>query len=103
MRQRYGELSSGTTTANPTIDQLKSFYKGPMVKERMEKIRNAIYFIRQHWDEYDKFANCARQMVQSSRKGEEELSILDNLLQTKRNWADISGLLFYLFCAYFNI
>ena len=49
-----------------TLNDMKSFYNGQTLDERMAEIRKSIVYIRQHWEEYDAFIVSLKELMQES-------------------------------------
>lgn len=46
-----------------SLNNLKPFYNGSVLDSRMAEIRKSIYYIRQHWDEYEQFMTSLKQLL----------------------------------------
>ena len=67
------------TSASP-----RSYYNGDLVYERMNKVRETINHIRQHWDQYDSFMASLKEYA------------VKNGFSLKKNYKGVEGL--ELFC-----
>lgn len=52
-----------------TINDLKSFYNGTNLGERMTEIRKSIVYVRRNWDQYDIFIDSLKALLQESGIG----------------------------------
>lgn len=69
--------------------ELKPFYNGPVLKERMKQIRETIYHIRQNWKDYGVYLTELKQMlitegVEFTDKNAHEL--YEVLVSSRRDW-----------------
>ena len=76
----------------------RSYYNGDFVTERMNRVRETINHIRQHWDEYDSFMASLREYalkhgysLDKNYKG-----VTGSQLFRKRDWSKVS--LIYELC-----
>ena len=85
--ERYVALNEEEVCKSKNLNSLRSIYNGDLVHERMAKVRESIYHIRQNWSEFDKFmANLKELML----KNEQEPSPRVKALFTyRRNWIDL--------------
>ena len=74
-----------------SLNDMKSFYNGQTLDERMAEIRKSIVFIRQHWDQYDTFIDSLRELMQEGGmqfKDPQTVAHAEAVLskETKRDW-----------------
>ena len=49
-----------------SLNDMKSFYNGQTLDERMAEIRKSIVYIRHHWDQYDSLIDSLKELMQES-------------------------------------
>lgn len=68
-----------------SVNKLKSYYAGEFVHTRMDKVREAIVYIRQNWDKYEGFVASLTELM-ARREIEEDVGEIFKKLE--KNWAD---------------
>lgn len=73
-----------------SLNSLKPFYNGSILDNRMAEIRKSIYYIRQHWDEFESFMTSLKQLLLENGSIEFKDQITrehaEKLFSSKRNW-----------------
>lgn len=69
---------------------LKPYYNGSVLDDRNAEMRKSIYYIRQHWDEYDSFIVALKQLFLSDEpiefKDPHTNNDFEKLFSKQRNW-----------------
>lgn len=88
-RSRFGDRMSTEVFCNigGGGGSLRSFYNGPAVSERMAAVREAIVYIRTHWNEYPKFTDDLQSYFQEAQ-GNMAISLLSDAMGNPKEWAD---------------
>jgi hypothetical protein len=69
----------------------RPFYAGPNVDSRMDLVREAINYIRVHWDEYPSFMQSLRNLMQPSLHGSQDEQLSERaeaLFSSVKEWSD---------------
>ncbi|KAL4238746.1 hypothetical protein ACF0H5_003454 [Mactra antiquata] len=88
---RFVETGENTEVfKSKSLNNLKPFYNGSVLDDRMAEIRKSIYHIRQNWGDFDLFMTSLKQLLLEDGsiefKDEKTREHADNLLTTKRDW-----------------
>ena len=72
------------------LNDLRPFYNGTTLNERMAEIRKSIYYIRQNWGDFEKLLQALKEFIEKDEEMElikpETKASLDRLLVAKRDW-----------------
>lgn len=72
------------------IKNLKPYYNGSVLDDRNAEMRKSIYYIRQHWDEYDTFVESLKKMFMKDEavefKDKTTEADVEILFSRQRNW-----------------
>jgi hypothetical protein len=73
-----------------TLNELRPFYNGSTLDHRMMEIRKSIYYIRENWEDFDKFLASLKQLLLKDGnltfEEPEDQAYADKLLTSKRTW-----------------
>ncbi|XP_045175691.2 uncharacterized protein LOC123536534 [Mercenaria mercenaria] len=73
-----------------SLSNLKPFYNGSVLDNRMTEIRKSIYYIRQNWSEFDTFLTTLKQLLLENGsiefKDETTRKHAERLFTSKRDW-----------------
>ena len=73
-----------------TLNDLRPFYNGTTLNERMAEIRKSIYYIRQNWSNFEKLLQNLKEFIEKDEGMEfieaESKASLGRLLVAKRDW-----------------
>lgn len=87
---RFGETEENPELLRSQSKHLKPFYNGSVLDDRNAEMRKSIYYIRQHWDEFDSFMTSLQQLLMEGGaiefKNETTRKHAEKLFSSKRNW-----------------
>ena len=73
-----------------TLNDLRPFYNGTTLNERMAEIRKSIYYIRNNWGDFETLLQSLKEFIEKDEGMEfvepESKASLDRLLVAKRDW-----------------
>ena len=81
------DMSSFARSGN--VNNIKPYFDGDSLNRRMADIRKGIEHIRNNWHQYDDFNNLLRDYAEENVKTATAKSLIDSILSTKKEWADI--------------
>ncbi|KAK3590790.1 hypothetical protein CHS0354_038728 [Potamilus streckersoni] len=71
------------------VNDLRPFYGGSVVDQRMDAIRNSIVHIRQNWDQYESFLSSLKTLMIGNDKQFVDKTLtekVDRIFKTKKDW-----------------
>jgi hypothetical protein len=87
---RFGETEENPELLKSQSKNLKPFYNGSILDDRNAEMRKSIYYIRQHWDEFESFMTLLKQLLMEGGaiefKNETTRRHAEKLFSSKRNW-----------------
>ncbi|XP_031560403.1 uncharacterized protein LOC116296517 [Actinia tenebrosa] len=69
------------------FNQIKPFFDGDSLSERMNKIREGIIYIREYWNHYDEFTNAVQNYITQNVEDTEAKVMMEEVLKSKKDWA----------------
>ena len=86
---RFVDTSTDDLLKSKNLNQIRPFYQGEFVYERMTAVRKSIYHIRDNWSDYDVFMNKLKKiMIKADEKVSESIN---KLFERKQTWADLQS------------
>lgn len=82
--------SENEFSKSANFNQIKPFYDGDSLTERMNKIRDGIIYIRENWSRYDEFTDSVQNYITKNVEDEKAKEMIEEVLETKRDWAKTS-------------
>lgn len=87
---RFGETEENPELMKSQSKNLKPFYNGAVLDDRNAEMRKSIYYIRQHWDEFDSFMAALKQLLMEGGaiefKNATTKRQAEKLFSSKRDW-----------------